>query len=180
MKLNYLVRLALDSGDEKAIRQAYQLYYDPRSYQDDPVGFVNNILGIKLWKAQEEILEALIKYKRVIVKSANGIGKSVVAACAAVWHYYTYKPSITLISAPTIRQVEDAVFKEIRKLTQHLKSPIYPKKPRIHDTETHYVYGFTATDATSFQGIHSDNIMVCIDEPLVLTLKSLKLQKVVS
>ncbi len=53
---------------------------------------------------------------RVLVKSANGIGKSWLSAFAAVWFYLTRDPAVVILTAPTARQVVDVTFKEVRRL----------------------------------------------------------------
>ena len=42
-------------------------------YFDDPVGFANDILGIDLSEQQEEVAEALVQYRKVVVKSGHKV-----------------------------------------------------------------------------------------------------------
>lgn len=46
-------------------------------YVDDPVGFVEDVLGESTWSKQRAVLEALNKHKRVAVPSCFGSGKCV-------------------------------------------------------------------------------------------------------
>src|SRR5262245_21733900 len=115
-EVSALLQQALASGNAQAIALAYRLAHDPAAYRDDPVGFCRNILGVKLWHKQIEIAEALVKHRRVLVKSANAIGKSFTVSCLACWFYATHDPGICLVTAPTFRQVKDVTFKEIRRL----------------------------------------------------------------
>ena len=55
-------------------------------WQDDPVGFVEQVLGETLWSRQRRILTALPEYKRVIVPSAVGMGKTHIAARGVAWN----------------------------------------------------------------------------------------------
>lgn len=157
-----LIRRALQSDDPNVLRLALQLVNHPDNYRDDPVRFCRNTLGVTLWSKQTEIAEALLKYRRVLVKSANAVGKTKAAACLALWHFMT-RQGITLITAPTYRQVSDVTFKEVRRL--YGKRPgIYPKEPRIQTAPDHYLHGFTTTDDTSFQGVHEASLMIVFEE----------------
>lgn len=40
-------------------------------YFDNPIGFANDILGIDLSEQQEEVAEALVQYRKVVVKSGH-------------------------------------------------------------------------------------------------------------
>ena len=47
-----------------------------------PVDFAREVLNVKLWSKQEEVLAALLLHRRVAVKSGNGLGKGFCAAVA--------------------------------------------------------------------------------------------------
>src|SRR6059058_5077812 len=85
-------------------------------YQQDPVRFVREVLGSELWSRQVEILEAIREHPQVTVRSGHGVGKTFVAACAALWWVYSFRPSLVLTTAPTARQVESLLWGEIRRL----------------------------------------------------------------
>jgi hypothetical protein len=159
-------------NDEERIRRAIaanrldlatQLLKHPLRFKNDPCGYCQHVLGVELWDKQVEIVSALVKHKRVLVRSANAIGKSYIAACLALWFYETHDPGICILTAPTERQVCDVTFKEIRRLWGN-RAGLYRKMPRIQSAPDHYVHGFTATDATAFQGIHCDNLLVVFEE----------------
>lgn len=46
-------------------------------YQKNPVGFCREILGVRLWRAQRDILNDLVHHDRVTVRSCRGAGKCV-------------------------------------------------------------------------------------------------------
>jgi hypothetical protein len=157
-----LVEAAVASGDPRAIALAHKLLKTPSIYQDDPTGYCRNVLGVDLWEKQAEVAEALVTHRRVLVESANAIGKSFTAACLAIWFHECFDPGIVLLTAPTARQISDIVFREIRQL---YRGPgLYPKLPRIERSPDHLVHGFTATDSTAFQGIHGRNVLIIFDE----------------
>ena len=68
-----------------------------------PVEFAQDILKVKLWSKQEEVLSALEEHPRVAVKSGNGLGKGFCASVAVFWFLYYHDPAIVLSTAPTFR-----------------------------------------------------------------------------
>jgi hypothetical protein len=157
-----LIESALKSRDPKSLKLARKLLKSPTIYKTDPAGYIKNVLGITLWSKQIEIANALVQHKRVLVESANGVGKTLLCAALALWFHDTHSPSQTIITAPSARQVSDVTFKEIRRL--YRGTGMLPKQPRIHKSAEHFVYGFTSQDATSFQGIHGENIFIIFEE----------------
>ena len=47
-----------------------------------PLAFAADVLGVKLWDKQMEVLSALPDHRRVAVKSGNGLGKGYCAGVA--------------------------------------------------------------------------------------------------
>ena len=56
-----------------------------------PLEFTSDILGVKLWAKQQEVLGSLVDHRRVAVKSGNGLGKGYCAAVALLWFLYAHK-----------------------------------------------------------------------------------------
>lgn len=136
-----------------------------RRYRADPVAYASERLGVQWWSKQQEIARALLEHPRVLVKASHSVGKSHLAGGLALWWYETRTPSICLTTAPTDTQVKDILWREIRsQAPQGL--PLLPKAPRIDDPHNHHHFaaGFTARDATSFQGRHSDSLLAIFDE----------------
>lgn len=118
-----------------------------------------------------EVIESVRDNRKTHVESGHGVGKTNVAATTALWFLYNWPDSIVLTTAPTVRQVEGGLWKEIAiqhhpglggKLT-HLKLKV--------DGERWFAMGFTARQsadaertAASMQGFHAPNILVIFDE----------------
>lgn len=115
------------------------------------------------WEQQREIAEALVRYRRVLVKAAHGVGKSHVAASLVNWHFDCFRPSITLSTAPTQSQVEDVLWKEIRT-QRRSRSGLLPKAPRMETGPDHFAVGYTARNADAFQGRHAERALIVFDE----------------
>lgn len=130
-------------------------------YKTDPVAYFREVLGVEPTPQQEEVANALVKYKRVLVNSAHSQGKSLLGAWLICWMYDCYQDSITFSTAPTLSQVTDVLWKYVRK---YRTEGILPKAPRMESGPTHFAVGFTSNTGTSFQGRHSENMLGIFDE----------------
>ncbi len=148
---------------------------DRRLYRSDPVGFVRHYLGEKTWgdyvpdivDKQAEVLQAIGEHDHVAVKAANGVGKTWLAARVVAWFMETQPNPIAITTAPTWRQVDDLLWKEIRSLYRthaKLRGVLMPKAPRIDIDEESYAVGFSTNDPNNFQGYHAESIIIIIDE----------------
>jgi hypothetical protein len=137
---------------------------DPNNkYLYDPVAFAKDELGIDLWREQADIARSLCVFPhRVIARTANSVGKSITAACVAIWFYRTRPRGQVIITAPKATQVDDIIFKEIRRLYKW--AGVYPKASRIEDVPGHLLYGFTARSEAHFQGEHEPHTLIIFDE----------------
>ena len=131
-----------------------------------PLEFAKDILGADLWSEQQEVLQALPEHQRVAVKSGNGLGKGYSAAVAVLWFLHCHEPAIVLSTAPTFRQVRHILWRQIRRL--YRKAPDVPGGKML-DTrwelpEDRYAMGLSAESADQFQGFHSPNMLIVVDE----------------
>jgi hypothetical protein len=91
------------------------------------------------------------------------------AACAALWWFYTRPHSVVISTAPTQQDVVDLLWTEIRILHAKALRPlpdyfVGPKAPELFDHEEHWAKGYTARDAVSFQGRHRSSMLFLFDE----------------
>ena len=66
----------------------------------------------------------------MLVRSANNQGKTFAAACLASWFFDSFAPSVTLATAPSMAQVRDLLFKELRTV-RPLPYGFLPKDTRL-------------------------------------------------
>ena len=128
--------------------------------------FAADTLGVELWRKQREVLEAVRAERRVAVKSGNGLGKDFTAAVAVLWYLQLHDPAIVLSTAPTFRQVRHVLWRQIHALYRRAAGRL---GGRMLDTrwelaEDRYAMGLSANDADQFQGFHSPNMFVVVDE----------------
>ena len=131
-----------------------------------PLAFARDVLRVKLWSKQEEVLVALSTRQRVAVKSGNGLGKGFCAAVAVLWFLYSHDPAIVLSTAPTFRQVRHILWRQIRRLHRRAAQTLGGKMldTRWELAEDRYALGLSADIADQFQGFHSPNMFVVVDE----------------
>lgn len=131
-----------------------------------PIEFARDILQVELWSKQEEVLGALVENRRVAVKSGNGLGKGYCAAVAALWFLHCHDPAIVLTTAPTFRQVRHILWRQIRGLYRRASDVLGGKMldTRWEVAEDRYAIGLSADTADQFQGFHSPNMFIIVDE----------------
>ena len=91
-----------------------------RRYRRDPSSWVKryiNFSGLKLpgltWQ-QEDILKWFSKEKNLCISAGGGIGKSALMAITAQFYLITHPFSVVPTTAPTGRQLNDVLWKEMR------------------------------------------------------------------
>ena len=135
----------------------------------NPEYFTLKILNKHLWSVQTEILKSVRDNPRTAVRSCHGIGKTFTAAMCILWFLYTHKRAIVLSTAPTWRQVEKLIWKEIRSAYREAVIPLggnlLPKTPELHLIHDEwYAAGLSTNEPDRFQGFHEEHILVVVDE----------------
>jgi len=176
-----------DKGEGRS-RRVKKLPYEPREeYCTSPVQFADEVLGVEMWSKQVEILEALAHHRRVAVKSGNGLGKGFSAAVAILWFLCCHDPAVVLSTAPTFRQVRYVLWREVHKLYHRARFSLGgklldtrlempsnpPNPPLIKGGEGGFLsdvnggrlaLGLSADSGEEFQGFHSPNMLIVVDE----------------
>ena len=143
-------------------------------YQNNPVAFVDEVLGVTPDKWQIKFLMAIAKgNRRVSVRSGHGVGKSTASAWAMLWYFMTRSPVKVVVTAPTSSQLFDAMFAELKRwvlqMPQPLQDLVTVKQDRIvfnAAPDEMFISARTsrAEQPEALQGIHSDNVMLVADE----------------
>lgn len=138
-------------------------------YLRDPVGFIHHALGEFAWSKQREICEALRDNRRVAVKACHAPGKSWLAARLGAWWLSTSietGDSFLVTSAPTFKQVEGILWREMRRAHRKGNLPGRMNRTEWLIDEELVAFGRKPADAdmTAFQGIHARRVLVIFDE----------------
>ena len=118
------------------------------------------------WWKQEDVLDAVMRERRVAVKSGNGLGKDFTAAVAVLWYLHCHDPAIVLSTAPTFRQVRHVLWRQIHRLHRGAADILGGTllDTRWDLAEDRYALGLSADGADQFQGFHCPNVLVVVDE----------------
>ena len=170
--------------DEEVIPKAVELR---TRYKANPFAFVQEQLGISceewpndlppvgwegeyypIWSKQREILEALVKHRRVTVRSGHGLGKSFIAAICVLYLAYVWK-GLGVTTAPTFRQVEKVLWGEIHWLYNNAGGAAVMggdlKKTSLELGDKWFVEGFSTRDPkAAITGFHEENVFAVVDE----------------
>ena len=78
----------------------------------------------------------------------------------------SYDNAIVITTAPSERQVKELLWREIRRLYMPHRDIIGGKltRTRLDFAANRYAYGFSTNTEDRFQGFHSGNILVIVDE----------------
>ena len=134
--------------------------------QQDPVWWVRTVLGVDPWEKQVAILDSLRDHPRTAVRSGHGLGKTAVAAMAALHFLFCYPDSIVISTAPTWPQVENLLWREIRQMHAHARLPLGGKvlTTSLELSEKWYALGLSTNKPERFQGFHAEHLLLIVDE----------------
>lgn len=137
--------------------------------QANPIWWLGVVFGVKPWAKQTEIIESVRDNAITMVKSCHAIGKSWVAARIALWFLFTHPNSIVFTTAPTMRQVREILWREIRDAYKSAKMPLGGDGPLLSEINLGpkwFAFGFTSDsdNPTAAQGMHADYVLGIVDE----------------
>jgi len=147
-----------------------------RRWRVDPCAWAAERAKNFLWSKQKEIMLSLRDHRRTAVKSCHGPGKSFTAAEAVCWWLDAFPAGEAgaVTTAPTDRQVQFVLWKEIRRVHAAAELPGRTnQKAWLMDVqegrglvELTVAFGMKPDDynPTAFQGIHFRRMLVVYDE----------------
>src|SRR5690348_2817382 len=75
-------------------------------HRQDIVAYAQDVHGVWLWGKQAEAARALlVPPHRVMVKSANSVGKTKLAGVIASWFHEMFDPGVCIVTGPRYEQV---------------------------------------------------------------------------
>lgn len=153
--------------------------------REDPRDFIRDVLGAKPSEAalsygyknpwtpdQERILVSVMEHRKTLVQSGHGTGKTRDFAWLVPWWLFRRKPSKVVTTASSWTQLATVLWGEIGAVWGHSVTPLPGKKNllEIKLEPDWYAIGLSTTarkgdlTATRFQGHHSPNLLVIIEE----------------
>ncbi len=136
------------------------------TYRNNPVGFVQEVLGDMPYSKQREVLEKLALKRRVSVVGANGSGKDWAAARAVLWWLATRLRAVVVVTGPTQRQVDEIVWRELRSAYKASRVPLGGRVTGSHWNidDDRFAIGFSTNRPDNLQGFHSPELLVVVTE----------------
>ena len=132
----------------------------------NPVYFCEEVLGVKLWEKQEQIIESVRDNDNTSVASGHGVGKTFISACTTIWFSCCHDQSRCITTAPTNRQVESILWAEIWHLYKNARVPLGGRllKTSLNFEEKWFALGLSTDDPDRFQGHHAKHLLLVMDE----------------
>lgn len=138
-------------------------------YPDDPVGYFRDVLQVEyLWPKMAEVLESILRPPfKTLVRSGHKLGKSFLLAGLINWHFDSFDPGWTIVTAPTYDSMCDTVWREVR--TQRMRAGLpmaFPgdSSPIMKTSPDHVAKGLSTNKPEAFQGRHLERMLFVIDE----------------
>jgi len=134
----------------------------------NPAWWIEKMFQCALWRLQRDIIESVARFPRTTVRSCTGSGKTYLAARLVLWFLANFTPSQVLTTAPTFKQVENVLWKEISTAyhaTQYEKGfggNLLATKLEMN--KEWFALGLSTDEPEKFQGHHSKNMLVIIDD----------------
>lgn len=161
-----LRKLRSDLGDLVAQHKAAKDITEFSGYADDPTGFLRDVLRCDPWEKQVEMSELVRDNRRVVVVTANGLGKDWATARIALWWVYARKGFVVL-TGPTERQVKQILMKEVRRAfarAPELPGELYSLELRVGGGEDVGILAFTSDNADKLTGFHHPRLLIAMTE----------------
>ena len=152
---------------------------DFSAYVDDPIGFAEEVLTtiradgtrgpMRLTDEQKMVLLALVKGDRVTVRSGRRVGKTHLAAVAALWFWATRLGARVILTAPKFQQIEEVTYRAIRELYNSARKPLGGKlalraTTGLRAEDGRQIIGVTAEHGEAFQGLAGPAMFFIGDE----------------
>ena len=139
-------------------------------FRDEPVTFVEEILGATPDTWQAEALNALAGNPRVAIRSGHGVGKTALESWSILWFLFTRPFCKIPCTAPTQQQIYKILWSEISKWLK--RSPLLNELFEWKKTEVRFrgaperwlAIAKTAARPENMAGFHEEHLLFVLDE----------------
>jgi len=131
-----------------------------------PDWWIETVLGGSLWLMQKAIAQSTFYYPRTTVRSCEASGKTYDAARIVLAFLYNFPPATVITTAPTNRQVEDVLWREIRTAHAGSKMALEGNLTRksLEISDDWFAVGFATDEPERMLGYHNVNVLVVGDD----------------
>jgi len=150
-------------------------HYAERARQQDETWLedaIEDYLDVTVSEPQREICRTIVTDEKVLVQTANGIGKSFILACVTVVWLVAYHPAAVLATSGTYPKLKRTFCKPVEQLHGGALGGIglpgtYKRSPpriEIDGEPNQYFEAASPTDAGELEGVHSGYVLGIIEE----------------
>lgn len=128
---------------------------------------MRSVLGVEFLTPQQlTVMESVRDNRRTAVPAGHGVGKTFLAALLVLWFLYAHHGSKVVTTAPTWFQVENLLWRTLRRTHAQSRVPLGGKvgSARLELDDEWYALGLSTNDPTRFQGTHAPRVLVVFDE----------------
>ncbi|MBM9515043.1 hypothetical protein [Desulfogranum marinum] len=148
---------------------------DFMQYQDNPVGFAEEVLGETLTDDVKEMMESVRDNQITVAQSANATGKTHAAGRVAIWWYKVFEScQVFTAAAPPENNLKKLLWGEIGSIVenhQEIFDGDEAKSLHVAKGANNFLTGVSipssgtaATREAKFSGKHSPNLLFILDE----------------
>lgn len=143
-----------------------------RRLHDDPVLFVEKVLGATPQQWQADALKAVRDNSKCAFRSGHGVGKTAFLSWLVLWWLLTRYPTKVLCTANTAHQLSDVLWTEIQRWARDMHPgfkdllDIKSDKIELRNSKENAAYARVSRRESpeALQGFHSDNMLIVVDE----------------
>jgi hypothetical protein len=140
-----------------------------RIIQNDPIWFVENILGLTIWSKQKKMMWSVRDNMKTLVAGCVSSGKTKATAAIIFWWLMAFAPTSRVFSlAPTERQLKINLWGEIPKIFNESKKSLggqmMPLSLQYRLGNDWFAMGFSPQDEMGVFGIHGPNDLIVVDD----------------
>ena len=126
-------------------------------------------LGYDVFPQQFTTEWAVMEHERVAIRGCHSSGKTFFMSILAVWWVLKYEDALVLTTAPTLEQVTKVMWGYIRTVARRAREKLKltgraPDKTQWMLDDGRSIQGRSTARAVNFQGYHSPNCLIIIDE----------------
>lgn len=137
-------------------------------WQDDPVGFTEDVLRAGTWSGQRQLMVSVRDNIRTAAPATHAPGKTFTCGCLVLWFgsVWPIGTAQVITTAPKLRQVKNIMWPGIRRLHTLARLPGVVQTLQWKVGEELVGYGFSAADydEDAVQGIHAPHVLFVVDE----------------
>jgi len=157
------------SRSQREVLAAALLEKQRRRWREQPSAFVRDVLRTEPTQYQAEILDSLLRYRRVAVRSPHGAGKTSLAAWLVLWAVANFERDFKVITtASAWRQLVRFTWPEIHKWYRTARWELVGFKPELLTlslkTQGGEAFAVASDTATLVEGAHAARLLFVLDE----------------